>query len=705
MAVLCQFSVEGLCCICITTGCIQAPSVCATNLFGSGANLTGVGGDLVSATKFCGCTTPALDASVASYFRIRASTATCVSITNIGCRDKITIDYLSNCSQPVYLPACFVHTSGLCTYSGPGVSAQAQNRVPSTGSGYPVQALVVTDFRHVCGCWMGTSYVACSYSGCGSPLYPTNVNAASCMASAICGTLLGGWANPTYCGNKNELIEYPLTLSGCNEGSRALEGSTGLVGNQYNQSSGSGSVCNGVCLLCCNSKGSGGGALANFTKGKWYGTITCNPSYNVSSPVIWCKANRRHMALNTEYMCFPVSRNFEILKEIEQVDNPLQKCMARAWEPVTLVSVVNGACCVYAFTPMSVSVKCDLLFGVLYCSGGQRAFSAISLSDSEKGYMRFRQAFCFEVGTDCNSFQYSRYHNFDTCSVPLSIVSRCFKCSDEGRDEVTGRIISAKVFLNPNEDLICPMCFCLQCRTCTCAELAECVRCGQCNLWMLATSADGQFLLTCDMHTCAFEVYCNGSGCTPCAQPSMGIFACVCTSGLNASLKFHCMCVDCMTGASLYVDNALCHIFYSHACQCNGVGGGCIKIFTRKTDCSGYVCSLTTSCTNVLLPDGSLCAIRWAFVCHEKCCIYSCASYPTACTGCTSGWGACFDGAACTWVVGAPWNCAGGACDIIGIHEHDVRYSNWGSFAIDPSGNVVSPLGRHKLTCTQLAAL
>lgn len=58
MATLCQYSVEGLCCICITTGCIQAPSVCGTH-YGSGANLTTVngavptGGILWAATGCC----------------------------------------------------------------------------------------------------------------------------------------------------------------------------------------------------------------------------------------------------------------------------------------------------------------------------------------------------------------------------------------------------------------------------------------------------------------------------------------------------------------------------------------------------------------------------------------------------------------------------------------------------------------------------
>ncbi len=47
MATLCQYSVEGLCCICITTGCIQAPSVCGTH-YGSGANITGVPGTVVT---------------------------------------------------------------------------------------------------------------------------------------------------------------------------------------------------------------------------------------------------------------------------------------------------------------------------------------------------------------------------------------------------------------------------------------------------------------------------------------------------------------------------------------------------------------------------------------------------------------------------------------------------------------------------------
>lgn len=104
MATLCQFNITGLCCVCITTGCVQATSLCGTH-YGDGSNLTGVGGLTCCATTICGEGSQTLGTGTCNYFNVRACGPMTLSFTSPP--NKIIINYLNNGDYSYSLPSCF----------------------------------------------------------------------------------------------------------------------------------------------------------------------------------------------------------------------------------------------------------------------------------------------------------------------------------------------------------------------------------------------------------------------------------------------------------------------------------------------------------------------------------------------------------------------------------------------------------------------
>jgi len=173
----------------------------------------------------------------------------------------------------------------------------------------------------------------------------------------------------------------------------------------------------------------------------------------------------------------------------------------------------------------------------------------------------------------------------------------------------------------------------------------------------------------------------------------------------------YCPCCCGATGFNRAVifDCCLCHfgVFTFSSCSCMSGGWGQNFMFSRKTDDTGYVASLTCCDFSCPLNAPYMCGCRTDCspvtfgIKNENCCWYSVTLRSGPCA-CGAGCGARYCQNTCTWSITTTAVDISGCftADSISFNPHTL-YVN----AFDADGGVKNPLTNHELTESKLFSL